>query len=186
MIQEWDKFKGWSVMEYFLLNPNTKIHVNGLSRELKISTRTAQVFCNGYHEDGILLKEEVGNIHQFSLNGDDQRALALKRFMGPFLVSDKSCLKPFLKKNGNVLSVSIYGSFASGEYGDMSDLDILVLTADEKQPETRDIASIELRLGREVAVTSISLAKWRAMERRKDSFFLSVRKSAITVWGNPI
>ena len=35
MIREWNKFKGWSVLEYFLLYPNTKIHINELKRKIK-------------------------------------------------------------------------------------------------------------------------------------------------------
>jgi len=186
MIQEWDKFKGWSVLEYFLLNPNTRIHINGLARELKVSPRTAHIFCRGYFDDGLLLGEEIGNIRRFFLNESDSRIVALKRFIGPYMVSDKSRLKPFLGKNKNVLSVSIYGSFATGEYGDRSDLDILVLTADEKKLNTNDLASLELKLGREVAVTPVSLARWRAMERKKNNFFLVVKKNSVLVWGNPI
>jgi hypothetical protein len=186
MIQEWAKFKGWSVMEYFLLNPNTKIHINALARELDISPRTAHVFCQAYYDDGLLLREEIGNIRRFSLNESDSRAISLKRFMGPYLVSDKSRLNPFLEKNSNVLSVSIYGSFATGEYGDQSDLDILVLAADEKKLDTQDLASIEQKLGREAAVTTISLARWRVMERKKQDFFLSLKKNSVLVWGNPI
>jgi predicted nucleotidyltransferase len=116
----------------------------------------------------------------------DARVKALARFIGPYLVSDEKYLKPFLEKNNNVLSISLYGSFASGEYGDKSDLDILVITADERKPDTRDLASIELRLGREVSITSISLAKWREMERKSDKFFLSVKGNNVLIWGNPI
>lgn len=186
MITEWGKFKGWSVLEHFLLNPNSKTHINELGRVLRVSPRTAQVFCNSYADDGLLKKEKVGNLHQFCLNEKDARAQALKRFIGPYLVSDSMHLKPFLEKNKNILSVSIYGSFATGEYGDKSDLDILILTADEKRPETGDLAKIELRLGREIGVTPISLAKWREMERKKDNFFLSIRKKNVLVWGNPV
>ena len=186
MIEVWNRFKGWSVLEFFLLNPNKKIHINELARQIKISPRTAQTFCNEYHDDGILSKENIGNVHQYYLNENDSRSKALKRFIGPYLVSEEKYLRPFLEKNKNILSVSIYGSFANGEYGDKSDLDIFVLTADETKPKTDDLSSIELKLGREVPVTTISLAKWRDMERKKDNFFLSIKRNSILVWGNPI
>ena len=186
MISEWNKFKGWSVLEFFLLNPNTKIHINGLARKLKSSPRTAQMFCVGYYEEGLLEKKEIGNNHQFFLNQKDSRVKTLKKFIGPYLVSDKLYLKPFLDKNKNILSVSIYGSFATGDYGDHSDLDILVITADEKKPDTADLSKIELKLGRESAVTTIHMSKWRAMERKKEKFYLSIIKKSILIWGNPI
>lgn len=186
MIREWGKFRGWTVLEHFLLCPNSKIHINELGRALKIAPSTARIFCNGYHVDGLLNKTGTGNIHQFFLNESDARVQALKKFMGPYLVSDSIYLNPFLEKNRNVLSVSIYGSFATGEYGDKSDLDILALKSDDRKLETDGLAKIELRLGREVGVTGISLAKWREMERKKDNFFLSIRKKNVLVWGNPI
>jgi len=186
MIDQWNKFKGWSVLEFFLLKPNTKIHINELARRLKASKRTAMIFCSAYHEEGILSKENIGNVHQYFLNENDSRARALKKFIGPYLVCDKKYLRPFLEKNKNILSVSIYGSFANGEYGDESDLDILVITGNEAKPITNDFSSIEMKLGREVPVTCISLAKWRAMERKKDKFFLTIKMNSILIWGNPI
>ncbi len=186
MIEQWAKFKGWHVLEHFLLHPNTRIHINKLARDLKIGLQTAQRFCRSYHEDGLFIKEEVGNIHLFHLNENDARVRALKRFIGPYLVADGAYLKPFLEKNGNVLSVSLYGSFASGDYGDKSDLDILVITSDERQPDVEAFRKLEARLGKEVSITLLSFAKWRIMERKKDNFFRSVKKNNLLVWGNAI
>lgn len=186
MITEWQKFKGWVVLEYFLLNPNTKIHINKLSRSLRIGTYTAQRFCKSYYEEGLLLRSKTGNTHQFYLNESDARAKALKGFVGPYLVADEKYLKPFLMKNKNTLSISIYGSFASGEYGDKSDLDILILTMDEKRVNSEDLASIELKLGREIGITTLSFTKWREMEREKSKFFTSIKRNNKLVWGNSI
>jgi hypothetical protein len=186
MIEEWCRFKGWCVLEYFLLYPNTRVHINKLARTLKISPQTAQKFCIAYHVDGLLGKAEIGNLHQFYLNENDARVRALKCFIGPYLVADNAHLKRFLEKNGNVLSVSLYGSFASGDYGDKSDLDVLIITADERKLETEEFRKLEARTGREVSITPLSFAKWRAMERKKDNFFLSVKKNNLHLWGNPL
>jgi uncharacterized protein len=186
MITEWHKFKGWSVLEYFLLHPNSKMHINQLARDLKVSPRTAQRFCVSYFRDGLLEKAVMGNVHQFCLKESDARIRALKRFIGPYLAADGAHLKPFLEKNGNILSVSLYGSFASGDYGDKSDLDVLVITSDERQLDVEEFRKLEARLGREVSITPLSFAKWRAMERKKDNFFLSVKKNNLLIWGNAI
>jgi len=186
MIREWNKFKGWVVLEYFLIHPNTKIHINELTRRLKVSLFTTQKFCSAYHEEGLLNKSKIANIHQYSLNEEDARIRTLKSFLGPYLVSDKKYLGPFLKKNKNVLSISIYGSFASGDYGDKSDLDILILKSDERKIISDDLNAIELKLGREVTIISLNFAQWRQMERKKDKLFLSIKKNNINIWGNPI
>jgi uncharacterized protein len=186
MITDWHKFKGWAVLEYFLLHPNSRIHINQLARDLKVSPGTAQIFCVSYFSDGLLDREVVGNVHQFYLKGEDARIRALKRFIGPYLVADSECLKPFLEKNRNILSISLYGSFASGDYGDKSDLDVLVITSDERKLEDGVFRKLEARLGKEVSITPLSFAKWRAMERKKDNFFLSLKKNNLLIWGSPI
>jgi len=184
MIEEWNRFKGWSVLEYFLLYPNSRVHINQLSRNLKISLQTAQRFCVSYHKEGLLNKAEVGNVHQFWLNESDSRVRALLRFMGPYLAADR--LGIFLGKNNNVLSVSIYGSFAAGDYGDGSDLDLLVITSDERKPDLRELRETGLRIGKEINILSMSLARWRGMERENDRFFISVKKNSVTLWGGPL
>ncbi len=184
MIQEWNRFRGWVVLEFFLLYPDTRIHINGLARKLKIGTFTAQKFCSAYHKEGLLGKEEVGNTHQYSLNKGDARIRALRSFIGPYIVSD--FIAPFLEKNRGILSVSIYGSFAAGDYGDRSDLDVLVITAGEQRPDSGPFRQLNLNLGRDVNITPISLAKWRSMERSKEAFFLSVKKNNVLLWGNPV
>jgi len=186
MIAEWNKFKGWSVLEHFLLFPNSWFHINQLARILKISTSAAQKFCALYFKDGLLDKQEIGNVHQYRLRQNDARIRSLKLFIGPYLVADRAHLGPFLEKNKNILSIAVYGSFACGDYGDKSDLDIIIITSDERKPKTEDIGGIELRLGREANITPLSFAKWRQMERKKDHFFLSVKKNNAVVWGNPL
>ncbi|MDE1828680.1 MAG: hypothetical protein KGH65_05975, partial [Candidatus Micrarchaeota archaeon] len=59
LIKEWDKFKGWSVLEFFLTN-YSKIHLKGLARKLGISPRTAQIYLGLYEKEGILQSERVG------------------------------------------------------------------------------------------------------------------------------
>jgi len=186
MIVEWNKFKGWSVLEHFLLFPNSWFHINQLARILKISTYAAQKFCTSYYGEGLLDRRIIGNIHQYSLRQNDARVRSFKLFIGPYMAADRAHLGPFLEKNKNILSIAVYGSFASGDYGDKSDLDVLVITVNEKRLRAEDLEALELRLGREINITPISFAKWRQMERNKDNFFLSIKKNNLLVWGNPI
>ncbi|MFA5049742.1 MAG: nucleotidyltransferase domain-containing protein [Candidatus Micrarchaeia archaeon] len=186
MIKEWNKFKGWSVLEYFLLNPNIKIHINELSRRLGIGLRTAQKFCSEYKEEGLLNKKEIGNIHQYYINEKDQRIKILKKFIGPYLASDQQYLKPFIEKNKNVLSIALYGSFSKGDYGNKSDLDILVITSNEQKINNEDFLHIGSKLEREINVMAIPLDRWRKIEREKTDFFNSVKKNNVLIWGNAI
>lgn len=186
MIDLLKRYKGWVILEYFLIHPTIRVHLNEMSRKLRISTFTAMTICNEYLEDSILNMEKSGNIHQYYLNEEDSRIKTLKKFVGPYLISDKKFLKKFLSKNKNILSIAIYGSFASGEYDDNSDLDILILTSDEKKIETSDLREIGKETGKEIQTTSMSFFKWRKLEKSKNKFFKNVKNNHILVWGENI
>jgi len=79
MLPQWDKFKGWVVLEYFLRNPSKRIHIKGLARELKISPRTSEVYCKLYSDSGLLLKEKFANLSIFFLNKTHPLSRELKK-----------------------------------------------------------------------------------------------------------
>lgn len=184
MINEWNKFKGWCVLQHFLLFPNSKIHINALARKINIGPNTAQRFCRIYFTDGLLKKEEIGNVHLYSINNTDARIVALKKFIGPYIVSDR--LHSFISSNKSVLSIALYGSYASGDYHETSDVDLLILTSDDTLLDTAEIKKHIFALGKDFNPTILSISKWRAMEKNKNAFFISIQKNNILLWGNAL
>ena len=176
LIKEWNKFKGWSILEFFLTN-DTKIHLKGLARNLQISPRTAQIYLKLYEKEGILQSEAVGNMILYSI-ADNFMTRDLKR--AHFLLSIKNFVSAFLKDNEGIVSLVLYGSHAGGRYDSKSDIDLLAIS----QRKALDLGALKVmegKLGKEVKIEVYSIGEWRKME--KSDFYISIIKDNVLLYG---
>ena len=183
MFEEWQKFRGWMVLEHFLRNPNKPIHVNGLSRELKISPRTAETYLLLYSKDGLLSKENVGNTIQYALRNEEAPVQALKKFYFTQKLLESGLMEKFCKENP-IVSFVVYGSYASGTYSDKSDMDFLVIS--DRMPNVELLNKMSAIFDAEAQVTHFSIGEWRKMSREKDKFAESVKRNYILLNGADI
>ena len=180
MFTEWNKFKGWDILEYFLKNPNTKIHLNGLARLLKVSSRTALIYCNGYFKDNILKKEKNANSISFYLNNNIHLVKQLKKIWFLRALQKNNVINNFLKKNKGIMDVMLYGGYCSGEYSNNSDIDILIITNSEKIDCT-SFEDFAHGFNKELGLVKLTSCKWDELLKKKDSFALSVIKNNISL-----
>ncbi len=180
IIDEWKKFKGWLVIEYFL-RTNKEIHVKGLAKELKISPQTANYYLKFYKKEGILRERKEGNLMLYSLT-DNCLVRELKIFYILNILSEFS--KKFVKEN-KVTSLVLYGSHASGTYDKNSDIDLLVISQTKKL-NFNGIKALERKTGKEVKIQVFTLGEWRNLKRKKDSFVRSVLSKYILLYGAEI
>lgn len=178
MLKEWRKFKGWEVLEFFL-KENGKIHLKALSRKLKISPRTAQLYLQLYEKKGILRKEKVGNMFLYSLN---RNPLTLEFRKLYFLLQTYPHIKKFIKENPEINSLVLYGSHASGEYDNKSDIDLLVISQ-KKKIDLSSLKILEKRFRKEVKVQVFSVGEWRKLTGENDLFVISVLKNHVLLYG---
>jgi len=183
MFEEWQKFRGWLVLQHFLRNPNKSIHVNGLSRELKISPRTAETYLLLYSKDALLSKENVGNTIQYSLRNETSVVQALKRFYFIQNLSESGLVEKFCERHP-IVSFAVYGSYANGTYSDKSDLDFLVIS--DRMPSMELLNKMSAIFAAEAQVTHFSIGEWRKMSRKKDKFAESVKKNYLLLKGADI
>jgi len=183
MLEEWQKFRGWLVLEHFLRNPNEPIHINGLSRELKISPRTAETYLLLYSRDALLSKENVGNTIQYSLRNETAVVQALKKFYFIQKLLESGLVEKFCKEN-TLVSFVVYGSYANGNYSDKSDLDFLVIS--NRMPNVDLLNKMSAIFGAEAQVTQFSIGEWRKMSREKEKFAESIQRNYILLRGADI
>jgi len=180
MFTEWNKFKGWDVLEYFLRNPNTKMHIKGLARLLNVSSRTALIYCNGYFKDNILKREKNANSINFYLNNANSLVKQLKKTWFLRHLQKNKVIENFLKKNKGIMEIILYGGYSSGEYSNHSDIDILIITNSEKIDSTSFI-DITQSMGKELGLTKLTSSKWNDLQKKQDSFALSIIKNNISL-----
>ena len=95
MINEWGKFKGWVVLEHFLID-GEQIHIKSLSKKLKISSQTAQHYLRFYEKQGILEKTILGNMVLYNIKLNPV-TLELKKLY--FLFIFYPLITEFIKSN---------------------------------------------------------------------------------------
>ena len=181
LLDVWRGFKGWSVIEFFL-KEDKRIHVKGLSRELKVSPRTAQVYLQLYEKLGLLKSERVGNLKLYGLVSNSLTH-ELKRLY--FIALIMPHIEKFVKSNGSISTLVLYGSYATGEYDKSSDVDILAISS-KKELNLDAAKALETRLGKEVKIEVFNFAEWRQLEVKKDLFYYSVIKNHILLHGAKI
>ncbi len=67
-----NKYAEWKIIYHFLKHPDLKTHVNGLSKTLKVSKGTASTTLRKAHKAKLLRKEEIANVHLYSLNKNNK------------------------------------------------------------------------------------------------------------------
>jgi hypothetical protein len=177
IFDEWRKFRGWLVLEYFLRTCR-EVHVKELARELNISPYTASYYLRFYGKEGILSEKRKGNLALYSLS-DNSLVRNLKKF---YIVGKIYPIFKRLCKKKGVISAAIYGSYASGTYDEYSDIDLLLISQ-EKQSFKDIIKKLENITDREVNITIFSVGEWRKLKRNKNDFAMAVISNHILLCG---
>jgi len=178
MIEEWEKFKGWLTLEYFL-QTNGKIHVRSLAKNLKISPRTAQFYLQLYEKSKILKKEKVGNIILYNLN-ENPLVFEFKKIYS--LINFMPCIENFAEKNPEINIIALYGSHAIGKDDNKSDIDLLIISQTKKL-NLEPMKELEKKSLKEVKVQIFSIGEWKNLVNKNDSFALSVLRNHIVLHG---
>ena len=178
MYEEFRKFVGFKILEYFLQHPTKKTHLNELARELQISSRSAKVYCDLFEKDHVIIREKAGNAHFFSTNNQHFRVREMKRAYFCNLLAELGVEEI----SEGCISIAIYGSYASGTYDEQSDVDILIL-GDDHCVNKGKIVSIMNKLNKEIQLTVISLTQWETMKNNGDPFLRTILRNHVLLQG---
>ena len=133
MIELFRTYVKWKILAHFLANPNTSFHIKQLSRILDVSPASVSSAVKSFEEDGLLSKEEKGLAHYYHLDPNNPVVVPLKKAYGLDLILSARPREVFLKADPNMISLALYGSYASGEFDEDSDVDFLVVTPSKKE-----------------------------------------------------
>lgn len=178
MLTTFRKFVGFKVLEYFLKYPTEKTYLKELAKKLQISPRSVKIYCDIFEKEGIIKREIKGNLHIFETNNDNFRVREMKRTYFINLLAEVN-IENIAEE---CASIAIYGSHASGNYDEKSDVDILIIG--EEQHVKRDvIVKIMEKIGKEFQLNVIPIIKWEKMKKDKDPFAESILRNHILIKG---
>jgi len=178
MLTNFRKFIGFKILEYFINNPTGKIYLNELAKKLSVSSRSVKIYCDLFEKDGIIRREIKGNMHLFSTNNDNFCVREMKKTYISVLLREMS-----IEKIGeSLISIAIYGSYASGNYDEKSDIDIVVI-GEEKDVKREIVVDIMKKIDKEIQLTVIPTIKWEKMKKENDPFLKNIIKKHILVKG---
>lgn len=178
MLNEFRKFVGFKILEYFLLNPTKETYLKELAKKLEISPRSVKIYCDTFVKDGLINREIKGNMHLFSTNNENFRIREMKRAFFINILSELG----IDKISEECISIAIYGSHASGIYDEKSDIDLLII-GNEKQINRDLLVKFMKKIGKEIQLNVITMIKWEKMKKENDAFVNSVLRNHILIKG---
>lgn len=122
MLKEFEKFRGFTALEFFLRHPEEEASIRGLAKKTGMSTMSAKYYCDLLEEGGLLESESKGLAKFFRLRGKSPLARQWKRAYALQKLNECGMLEAFGEN-----PFYVYGSIAEGEYTNQSDVDIFLI-----------------------------------------------------------
>jgi len=162
------------LLRIFAASPQSSFNINELSRLTGFSIRGVEKELKNLYAGGILRMELAGNQHRYQLDpecpiGGEIKGLIMKTVGVAEAV--KRALSPF---EDQIESAFIYGSFATGDYGNESDVDLFLVSELPGLKVAELLGEVQNEIGRSVNVSQFTLTEYSQRKRRKDHFLTGV------------
>jgi predicted nucleotidyltransferase len=185
MLKLLEKYAGWKIITAFLKQPSTSYYVRELAKKLEMSTFTVSRMLQDMAREDFVVREEKAKAVFYSLKNTSSVS-ALKRFYVVAKLQELKITDKFLSVDNSLTSLALYGSYASGEYDEKSDLDLICLTEKEDVIFNKVVMEIEKKLAVETTLKAITPVKWRKLAEEKSNFYLTVTRNYILLQGTPL
>ncbi|OIP12042.1 MAG: hypothetical protein COS15_00015 [Caldiserica bacterium CG02_land_8_20_14_3_00_36_38] len=182
MVELFDKYASWKILHYFALNTSKEVYVKEIAKKLDLSPGICSKTLRELLKLEILEKRSSGQAHYYRL-ANNYLTNELKRFIGLFTIHETRLVNKITETFDKPTSIALYGSFATGEFNEESDIDILVITSKKKKQPLHDI---EKAIGRDINIEIFSIGKWLKMKKENDPFYTMLMKDHIILYGSEL
>ena len=183
MLDSLRKYADWRVIEFFLRNPTRKVYVKELSAELGVSSFTASRTLSRLRAGSFLECEELARAKFYSLV-DNPMTRALKRFRVLADLQAAKFVESLLKADSDLAVAVIYGSCATGDYDERSDVDIIIVSDKPDSVFANAARTAAKTMGMEVNPQVYTLAGWRDIADKDRTFYESVIRNSVVIHGS--
>jgi len=164
------------ILKLLVMDPAGAFNINELSRRIGSTPRGVEKELKNLLSGGILKREIIGNQHRYQF---DENCPILSEIKGIIIktvgVADliQKALKPAEKK---ITRAFIFGSFASGNFENESDVDLLMVTKLTGLEVADLIGDLQNEIGRAINVSQFGNDEFNRREQSKDHFLSQVLK----------
>ena len=174
----------WKVLTFFLSHPKTPIYIKELSRRLKLSPSGTNDALKLLREAGILSRKDLGKAHYYSLNKNLPLVKSLKISYFLALLENWKMENKFRDKEEDLISLIVYGNYATGEFNEMSTVDLLLISSQPKLHFLLLIQQLENYLSKKVNFKVINVTQWRNIKNEDLTLYQYVMRNHILLAGN--
>ena len=180
-----EKYVGWNILRFFLENCDSFFYVNETAQKLSVSPASVSRFLKNLEKDGVVIKKKVGNVLSYKLNNELSLVRQLKIVVFLLKLEEIDFVKKLLDIDDSIVSVVVYGSYASGNYDEKSDVDFLVISG-RKKNFINLVQYLEEEMKRSVHIETYNISEWERMPKLNKEFYQSVKENNILLWGGEL
>jgi len=134
------------ILRELYLNPTYKFHLRELSRKTKLNPNTILNITDKLKEQGFIIKQKHKNIVEIFLNIENPDLIFRKKLFNLFQIHESGII-PVLIKEFSPKSISLIGSYSRGEDIEKSDIDIVIISENNK---LINLSKFEKKLNRRI------------------------------------
>jgi len=153
--------------------PNARFYIRELERRIKEEAKNVSRELKNLEALGLLISEKQGNQKYYSVNENfflypELKAIIFKT------TGVQGLMKEALSKLKGIEAAFIYGSYASGEESEGSDVDILIIGKPDMTKINEIISKLEEDLNREINYRCFDREEFNKRKRTEDSYITEV------------
>ena len=154
------------VLETIFRQPRTRFTIRELARKVGIAPPTALLIVRALKKEGIVIETHVARASQISANLDSLLYTRKKRLYNLDSVYSSGLVDCLAQEYNEPKAIILFGSYSRGDDVERSDIDLAILTAEEKD---LDLTRFEKILQRKISIHEIQLKQ--ASEEFKNNLY---------------
>jgi len=158
------------LLSVLALNPESSFNINELSRITGFSLRGVDRELKNLLSGGLLRREISGNQHRYQLDPACPIRKEVKGIIAKTVGIADVLKKGLAQVRDEIHLAFIYGSFASGEYGNESDVDLFIVSDISGVKLSELLGPLQEQLGRAINTSQFSLLEYQERKEKGDHF----------------
>lgn len=162
------------LLKILALNPESTFNINELSRRTGFSLRGVEKELKNLLTGGILRREVSGNQHLYQLDQLCPIYQEIKAIITKTVGLTELVKQALISVEKKIERAFIYGSFASGDYGNESDVDLFVVTELSGLKLAELLGEVQNEIGRSINVSQFTADEFNQRKEQNDHFLKRV------------